>query len=159
MLARSVLVGSLLLVVACGRNDADLTPAEEARVKVAHERAEAQREADRRAREAQLEADEKAAKETIARTKDQIAYRDRVQKKLNDLDRRVLHFRAGSAPNDLTARRDALRADLLAIDRSGTDWPALKDRIDHDLDLLEEAVKTASRSASRPREGNVLPPR
>jgi hypothetical protein len=135
-----------------------MTPAEKAQAEVAHERAEAQREADRRKREAQLEADKKAADETLQRTKDQIAYRDRIEKKLNDLDRKTLHLRSAADGKDVVARRDALKADLAAIDRSGTEWPSLKDKIDHDLDLLEAAVKTASsRSKARPRD--VLPPR
>jgi hypothetical protein len=78
-------------------------------------------------------------------------YRARLQHTLDLLDHEVAHPHRGaqreSRGADLRARRDLLKADLVAVDRSTEqDWATLRTKVERDLEAGRPGAQLAPRS-------------
>ena len=85
---------------------------------------------------------------------EQSDYRTRLQHALDLLDREVVHPRHGgpqrereSRARDLRARRDLLKGDLVAVDRSTEqDWATLRTKVERDLESGKPGAQLAPRT-------------
>jgi uncharacterized protein involved in exopolysaccharide biosynthesis len=88
---------------------------------------------------------------------EQADYRGRLQRSLDQLDGEVLHARGARRSDgrihDLRARRDLLKADLQAVDRSTEpDWATLRTKVERDLDRGRPGAQLAPRTDRTPGE-------
>jgi len=129
--------------------------------------AEAINAAQQEATKAQREADDKANAALAMLSKDQLDRMSKIHSAVEDLNGKINDLRAASnaepAPSDkvedskvlgeLAARRAILDADGRAVAEATTmTWPALKDKVDKDLDDYRSSARTATfhiRSAPR----------
>jgi hypothetical protein len=100
----------------------------------------------------------RAKGETIAAFRlEQSDYRGRLQRSLDQLDGEVLHARGArfreARIRDLRARRDLLKADLQAVDRStAQDWATLRTKVERDLERGRPGAQLAPRTDRTPGE-------
>jgi hypothetical protein len=118
----------------------------------------AQVQADQKKVEAQQSADQQRAAADQQLAKEQSDYRDKIQTKIGDEDKRLDDLQASAANEtgaaktdsdrllgDVTAKKGALQADLRQVGNVTADqWETLKTKIDKDLDAFSTSVRTAS---------------
>ncbi len=103
-------------------------------------------------REARDEAQRARGEMVAAFHLEQVDYRARLQHTLDILDHEVAHPRRGGAQResrvaDLRARRDLLKGDLVAVDRSTEqDWATLRTKVERDLEAGRPGAQLAPRS-------------
>lgn len=129
--------------------------------------AEATAEAEEKAQEVSLtsatmepEADAQNASGEAMRANDELIaafrleqsdYRSRLQRTLDQLDAEVRHPRGARRARDLRARRDLLKADLEAVERSTEqDWATLRTKVERDLDRGRPGAQLAPRTDRTP---------
>jgi hypothetical protein len=124
------------------------------------------------AQKAQADADKAKADMMAAFAKTQADYRVSIDKDLVDIDRTIADLRANAATvpgdtktiddgllADVTARREAVRTNLLAMmSSSPSSWDATKATIDKSMDDLKTAVRAASDKIKVKTAAAVIPP-
>jgi hypothetical protein len=142
---------------------------ESAAARRASDRATAQ--AEEKAQEASLtsatlEADAQASTDEALRARDELIaaflleqsdYRSRLQRALDQLDAEIRHARPArrgeGRVRDLRARRNLLKADLQAVDRSTEqDWATLRTKVERDLERGRPGAQLAPRIDRTPGE-------
>lgn len=122
--------------------------------------------AEEKANEAEDEALRQQAEAIATLRREQLDYRGRLQKEIDELDRTIADVRQTiegtngkkstakdeAKASGLLKRRELLRSDIDAIDRSTSDdWPATKGRIDKDLKVVPEPTPRSDRPWGEPK--------
>jgi hypothetical protein len=177
-LCTSTSLVALALLAGCENTADKQRKADQAQAEADQQKAMAQQQAQQKAAEAQNSAQQQATKgqetandlqnQTDAELRrEQADYSSKVRGELSDLNGKItdLHGASVAEPTatkkadddrvlgELSVRRDALSVDVQSIaTATATTWPALKDKIDKDLDDSKSSARTAlSHIKSSPR--------
>ncbi len=168
-------VGAGLMIVACQTPADKQRQADEAQGAANQQKTEAQQQAEQKIAEAQRQAQDQAnraqnkanqekAEAQSMLMKDAGDYRIRIQKVISDGDPKVTAMTSATSKvvgtkkndddrllKDVAAQRDILIADQAALANvSPPDWPALKAKVDRDLDAYDTAMSAASNHIKTP---------